>query len=647
MQAASEERTMSVQNYINRTGSGVVAWGWWDENDTITGTNFDDPDFDGMHDLLSGGRGDDSINGLDGDDLIIDSIGKSLTGAQIIDISLPSEIFEFGNDGRLARADRIEAVGMRYRDGSYTNAPSIHPIEEGGEDTYNGGDGNDNIMGDSGNDRLSGGADADHVWGGFGDDTVNGDGGHDDLFGNDGDDRLNGGAGRDILFGGSDNDTLDGGTEDDTLDGGTGADRMRGGSGADTLDGGDVAANAFDFLVQQGLMTRAQADALIAQLNAGDTATFGTLAAVDVDLERAVQIGGEAEGDTLTGIESLVGTLRADVLRGDDKANVLEGSAGSDTLEGRGGADTLNGGTGGIGGDAGIDTASYASSDAAVNVDLIRATQQGGDAEGDTLVGIERVQGSRFGDQLRGSEDNDFFDGGFGNDFVDGRGGVDTIDLSAWDIVGSGVRQVNVTLRDVGDGTAVRSDFFRVSETDTLRGVENVIGTNVADTISGNGADNRLEGRAGNDVLSGGAGRDVLVGGAGFDTLDGGTGNDAFVMLAGTDAVINIDATGNSTLAFGGDLILGFEDSGSLNDVLDFSQADGNTTADGRQAFFLNDGDAQVEAGEIFFGFFNDSTQGGRQVSILFADTNGDGRADMGLRFDRLINTLNAEDFIL
>ncbi len=411
---------------------------------------------------------------------------------------------------------------------------------------------------------------------------------------------------------------------DDVLNGGTGADRMRGGEGADQIEGGDLAADYFDASIQLGFMTRAQADAIIAQLNAGDTATFGPLSAVDVDLERAVQIGGEAEGDTLTGIENLVGTQGADVLRGDDKANVLEGGAGSDTLEGRGGADRIDGGTG-------IDTASYASSDAAVNVDLIRATQQGGDAQGDTLIGIEKVQGSRFGDRLSGSDGNDIFDGGLGNDFIDGRGGVDTIDLSAWDVGLFAIAgQANVTLRDIGDGIATRSQFvgfqsggFRVTETDTLRGIENVIGTNIGDTITGNGAANVITGRGGND------------------TMDGGAGNDTFVLTAKADSLPFSGAN------FAGDLIRGFEDSASANDVIDFSAIDADEAADGNQAFFFDNGNGVIQKGELVLSSFFDPAQGGRLVSTLLADTNGDGNADIGMRFDRLITTFDAADFIL
>ncbi len=87
---------------------------------------------------------------------------------------------------------------------------------------------------------------------------------------------------------------------------------------------------------------------------------------------------------------------------------------------------------------------------------------------------------------------------------------------------------MTVTLSDLGDGTATRSDFFRLAETDTIRGIENVLGSNVRDAITGNGADNRLEGRAGNDVLSGGGGADTIVGGTGNDDMTGGSGADVF-----------------------------------------------------------------------------------------------------------------------
>ena len=48
--------------------------------------------------------------------------------------------------------------------------------------------------------------------------------------------------------------------------------------------------------------------------------------------------------------------------------------------------------------------------------------------------------------------------------------------------------------------------------------IENAIGGNGDDTITGNAVVNRLEGGAGNDILDGGAGADTMIGGTGSDT---------------------------------------------------------------------------------------------------------------------------------
>ena len=53
---------------------------------------------------------------------------------------------------------------------------------------------------------------------------------------------------------------------------------------------------------------------------------------------------------------------------------------------------------------------------------------------------------------------------------------------------------------------------------DTLLNIENVIGTNFDDTITGNFEANAINGLDGNDLLNGGAGNDILTGGLGYDT---------------------------------------------------------------------------------------------------------------------------------
>jgi hypothetical protein len=103
--------------------------------------------------------------------------------------------------------------------------------------------------------------------------------------------------------------------------------------------------------------------------------------------------------------------------------DTLLGGAGNDTLRGGAGADSLNGG-------AGIrDLADYSTSDVAVNVDLTRTgAQSGGHAEGDTLVGIEDVLGSRFNDVITGDgNSSNRLWGGDGDDTIFGGSGYDTI----------------------------------------------------------------------------------------------------------------------------------------------------------------------------------------------------------------------------
>ena len=66
---------------------------------------------------------------------------------------------------------------------------------------------------------------------------------------------------------------------------------------------------------------------------------------VTIDLGTSASNAGiRVAGDSYAGIEAILGTRRADVLRGDADENLLVGNAGRDTLAGGDGADTLEGG---------------------------------------------------------------------------------------------------------------------------------------------------------------------------------------------------------------------------------------------------------------------------------------------------------------
>jgi len=141
----------------------------------------------------------------------------------------------------------------------------------------------------------------------------------DEIHGRNGNDFLSGGGGDDLLFGEQGNDSLSGGAGSDRLDGGSGNDVLVGGAGADTLIGGD----------------------------GFDTASYGSsFASVYIDLLTKSGVGGDAQGDTLDGIDKVIGSSFNDTLVADDSGIVFEGGAGHDYLVGGAGLDVLNGGTG-------------------------------------------------------------------------------------------------------------------------------------------------------------------------------------------------------------------------------------------------------------------------------------------------------------
>ena len=111
-----------------------------------------------------------------------------------------------------------------------------------------------------------------------------------------------------------------------------------------------------------------------------------------------------------TETEELVRRRLAELRRGD---GVLGEAGGA-------GADALDGGTGN-------DTASYAGSSAGVNIQLQYGIVQGGDADGDTLTGIENLTGSAHGDTLTGDPSPNILSGLGGDDYLKGLNADDTL----------------------------------------------------------------------------------------------------------------------------------------------------------------------------------------------------------------------------
>jgi Ca2+-binding RTX toxin-like protein len=69
--------------------------------------------------------------------------------------------------------------------------------------------------------------------------------------------------------------------------------------------------------------------------------------------------------------------------------------------------------------------------------------------------------------------------------------------------------------------------------------IENIIGSQFNDTLTGNALDNYLSGLGGDDRLVGQSGRDLLIGGLGADRIVGSAGED--LIIAGRYQYENVD----------------------------------------------------------------------------------------------------------
>ena len=128
--------------------------------------------------------------------------------------------------------------------------------------------------------------------------------------------------------------------------------------------------------------------------------------------------------------DKLSGNSGANVLRGGDGTDDLDGGAGNDLLNGQAGDDTLHTGEGDdfFYGGTDSDSLSYAGSLSSVLRLPGRAVQrrQAG-TESDNVLGIEKLTGSQFGDDLEGTPDDDVLVGGNGSDKITPKFGDDKV----------------------------------------------------------------------------------------------------------------------------------------------------------------------------------------------------------------------------
>lgn len=510
------------------TTAQVTGWG----NDTITnfenvrtGSGADNVTGDGNDNTFFDGGGNDTYNGAGGTDTVDYSGATSTTTVNLNTTTAQNTGTTSGND----TITNIENVT-----GSLTNANTLTGNTLANRLT--GGNVSDTIIGGNGNDVIFGGAGADVLLGGSS-------GALDDGSS----DTIEGGAGNDFIAGGQGNDTLRGGDGDDSLVGGianTSGTTFTNDAGNDIYDGGDGTDTAVAYYTDHTGVISFDLRNLVGN---SDITENGASIGSFTSIERVIARGG-------TNNDVMHGTGYLDTLVGNAGNDILDGWYGNDTLSGGLGDDTLDGGEG-------LDTATYVNATAGVNVDLrIQGVAQDTGGEGiDTLIGIEYLTGSGFGDTLRGNDDfNLIIDNavtpttGTQTDSLYGYGGNDTISVTR----AAAAIATNV-LMDGGDG----DDLIQLIAGTVTFSTDS--SGNPFDTLGlSSGVSYAAPGRAGtrnldNVTVYAGTGNDrVVLTGVNSALVDLGTGNDVLSIstlgTAGQNSYDITTGTGQDVIQFAG-----------------------------------------------------------------------------------------------
>jgi Ca2+-binding RTX toxin-like protein len=221
---------------------------------------------------------------------------------------------------------------------------------------------------------------------------------------------------------------------------------------------------------------------------------------------------------------TIVGTAGNDVITGTSGADVIVAGDGNDTINGGGGNDRICGDKGRdtINGETGHDFVF-----GGTGPDLIRGGMGndiliGNPGSGSTADTGDVISGGAGDDILDGWVGNDRLSGGGGDDIIGGAAGIDTADY------GSATAAITASLA-AGTATGWGSDTFSA--------VENLIGSNFNDSLTGDVGPNSIGAGNGNDDVRGGGGLDALTGGTGNDDVRGGGGNDSVLGNSGNDSL--------------------------------------------------------------------------------------------------------------
>ncbi|MEY4258620.1 MAG: hypothetical protein RJA56_1521, partial [Pseudomonadota bacterium] len=344
--------------------------------------------------------------------------------------------------------------------------------------------------------------------------------------------------------------------------------------------------------------------------NGTDTVSYeNATSAITVNLLNNTGSGSDAQGDTYSSIENAVGGAGSDTFISGTGANRFDGKGGSNTV-------------------------SYAGS-TAVEVNLETGAASGGNAAGDTFVGIQNLTGGDGADVLTGDGQANTLTGGAGDDTLMGGAGDDTL------MGGAGADRFT---GGIGTDTASYTDSSAVSidihfnGTGTSRGTGNASGDVIGSDIE------KVLGSTKDDIFFGTRTGVLLDGGAGTDSIDfSGTTSGVTLNLGDTTQFVSIERVVGSN----GNDNLTASNSGST-----FVPQNGNDTltgGTGADFFNLDTGNTTLVGDVANGGVGNDtfvirqSTVGGSVVNLDGGSGSDTLRVIAGATLD--LSSLNAKNF--
>ncbi|HZF96362.1 MAG TPA: M10 family metallopeptidase C-terminal domain-containing protein, partial [Allosphingosinicella sp.] len=451
---------------------------------------------------LTGGSGNDVLDGLGGADRMLGGLGDDI---YYVD-DAGDEAVEDANAG----SDEIRTALAAYSLSGAANVEKLTGLSGAGQ-TLTGNALANVISGGAGNDRIDGGAGADILRGGAGNDlyfvddagdqivelagegsdevrassasysiagaanvetligtsnsgqTLTGNGGDNTIVGGDGNDVIDAGGGTDIVLAGRGNDILK-----DSVLGGSGITQLDGGEGFDTLD---LSGHSAPLAVQN-------------QSGARDIISVGS----QMQVKNVERVLGGAGDDALVLPNHGVGLQ----LYGGGGNDVVQGSeSGIDALFGEAGNDIL----------------------------VLQAGDSADGGEGDDRFFLNGGPDAPSHLVLNGGGGSDLLRLTFAGFTVDLAAGTGSVGL--WTFSLTSIEQIEASVFGKAGAVVRGSDAAETFTLGTDDGSAGVV----------------FDGRGGDDTLIGGKGNDTITGGGGADLLAGGAGADRFVYLAASDSV--------------------------------------------------------------------------------------------------------------